>query len=69
MKKIGRLHVLTDTVLQNRFTALELAEMAISGGADTIQFRRKSGSTKELIKTATDIKRLCAKKRDDLHCQ
>ncbi|MCP4574673.1 MAG: thiamine phosphate synthase [Deltaproteobacteria bacterium] len=61
MKKIGRLHVLTDTVLQNRFSHLELTEQAISGGADTIQFRRKSGSTKELIEIAMAMKNLCSK--------
>ena len=62
MKKIGRLHVLTDTVLQNRFSHLELADLAISGGADTIQFRQKTGSTKALIETATAMKRVCAEK-------
>ena len=62
MKKIGRLHVLTDTVQQDHFTHLELAERAIDGGADTIQFRQKKGSTKELIETATEMKRLCAEK-------
>jgi len=62
MKTIGRLHVLTDTALQSRFTHLELTEMAISGGADTIQLRQKTGSTRELIKTATEMRRLCAKK-------
>lgn len=61
MKKIGRLHVLTDTVLQNRFSHLELTEQAISGGADTIQFRQKSGSTRELIQMAGRMKRLCAR--------
>jgi thiamine-phosphate pyrophosphorylase len=62
MKKIGRLHVLTDITLQNRFTHLELTEMAIDGGAHTIQFRQKKGSTRELIKTATAVRRLCASK-------
>lgn len=62
MKRIGRLHVLTDTVLQSRFTHLELAEQAILGGADTIQLRQKEGSTRELIKTAAEMRRLCAEK-------
>ena len=61
MKIIGKLHVLTDTVLQNRFSHLDLAERAISGGADTIQLRQKSGSTRELIQIADRIKRLCAR--------
>jgi len=62
MKKIGRLHVLTDTALQHRFTHLELTEMAIDGGARTIQFRQKKGSTRELITIATAMRRLCASK-------
>jgi thiamine-phosphate pyrophosphorylase len=62
MKKIGKLHVRPDAVLQNRFTHLELTKLAINGGADTIQFRQKEGSTRELIKTATEMRRLCAAK-------
>jgi thiamine-phosphate pyrophosphorylase len=60
MKKIGRFHVLTDTVLQSRFTHAELAGFAIAGGADTIQFRQKQGPTGELIEVARNVKRLCA---------
>ena len=59
-KKIGRLHVLTDTVLQSRFSHVELAAMAIAGGADTIQLRQKAGSTRDLIETALKMKRICA---------
>ena len=62
MKRIGRLHVLTDTTLQKRFTHLQLTEMAIHGGADTIQFRQKSGSTREMIEIATGMRRLCNEK-------
>ena len=62
MKTIGILHVLTDTVLQSRFSHVALTELAISGGADTIQFRQKDGSTKELIETATLMRRVCAEK-------
>lgn len=61
MKKIGRLHVLTDEVLQNRLTNLQLAELAIAGGADTIQLRQKMGSTRELIETARQIQSVCTK--------
>lgn len=60
MKKIGRLHVITDTELQDRYSHVELAEMAISGGADTIQFRQKGGSTRKMIETARDMQHLCA---------
>lgn len=58
MKHIGRLHVLTDTVLQSRFSHVELAKLAIKGGADTIQFRQKTGSTREMIEIARELKRM-----------
>ena len=60
MKKIGGLHVITDTTIQSRFTHPELAEMAIAGGADTIQFRQKDGSTRELIESAQAVQAVCA---------
>ena len=59
-KRIGKLHVLTDTELQSRFSHVQLTEMAIVGGADTIQFRHKKGSTREMIEIAQQMKRLCA---------
>jgi len=59
MKQVGKLHVLTDVVLQSRFSHIELTRLAIAGGADTIQFRQKSGSTREMIEIARQMKRLC----------
>ena len=59
MKQIGRLHVLTDTVLQSHFSHLELARMAIKGGADTIQFRQKIEATREMIEIVRQLKQLC----------
>ena len=59
MKNIGVLHVITDTTLQSRFTHAELAELAIKGGADTVQFRQKSGTTRELITTAQRMQTVC----------
>ena len=59
MKKIGRLHVITDVVLQDRFSHSALAQMAVAGGADTIQFRQKEGSTRALIETAIAMKHAC----------
>ncbi len=56
---VGSLHVLTDTVLQSRFSHLELARLALAGGAEVIQFRQKSGSTREMIATALAMKQLC----------
>jgi thiamine-phosphate pyrophosphorylase len=61
MKHIGRLHVLTDTQLQKRFSYIDLTEMAIRGGADAIQFRQKHGSTREMIGTACHMKELCSR--------
>ena len=59
MEKIGRLHVITDTTIQSRFTHAELAKMAIAGGADTVQFRQKDGSTRELIESAEAVQAVC----------
>ena len=59
MKPIGRFHVLTDTVLQTKFTHAELARFAIQGGADTIQFRQKEGATLHLIKSAQKTAETC----------
>ncbi len=61
MKKIGRFHVLTDTQLQDRFSHRELVELAITGGADTIQFRQKTGNTREMILAAREMQSLCRK--------
>ena len=59
MKNIGVLHVITDTTLQSRFTHVELAELAIQGGADTVQFRQKQGTTRELVATAAAMQKVC----------
>jgi thiamine-phosphate diphosphorylase len=39
--QIGRLHLLTDTQLQNRFSHLELVQFALEAGVPTIQYREK----------------------------
>ena len=61
MKKIGVLHVITDTTLQTRFSHPQLAEFAIEGGADTIQFRQKQGTTRVLIEIAQQMQEICRK--------
>ena len=61
VKKMGRLHVLTDICLQTHFSHVELAQLAIVGGADTIQFRQKDGSTREMIRVAERMQALCKK--------
>lgn len=57
---VGRLHVLTDTMLQTRFSHVELARLAIRGGADVIQFRHKDSATNQMIDTARQLKAVCA---------
>lgn len=53
MTDIGRLHVITDEVLQSRFTHVELAAAASAGGADVIQYREKRPtSTSEMIRVS-----------------
>lgn len=61
MKPIGRLHVLTDTVLQKNFSHSELTSLAVSGGVDTVQFRQKKGTTRDMIRTAQKMKSICEK--------
>lgn len=62
MKNIGVLHVITDTSLQTRFTHPQLAELAIQGGADTIQFRQKRGTTRELVDIAQQMQVICTRR-------
>ncbi|MBT8399794.1 MAG: thiamine phosphate synthase [Rhodothermia bacterium] len=57
--QIGRLHIITDFWFQQRYSHAELASMAISGGADTIQFRQKHGSTRHLLEEAQKTADLC----------
>lgn len=61
MKRIGKFHVVTDTLLQTCLSHVELAELAIAGGADTIQLREKGGSTREMIRAAEQMQALCTK--------
>jgi len=60
MKSIGRLHILTDVALQTRFSHTDLTRYAIKGGADTVQLRQKTGSTRDMITVAVEMKALCA---------
>ncbi|MEW6750567.1 MAG: thiamine phosphate synthase [Candidatus Latescibacterota bacterium] len=59
MNPIGRLHVITDTALQSRFTHAELAALAIQGGADTIQFRHKAAGLRELLEEGERVLAVC----------
>ncbi|HEY3250838.1 MAG TPA: thiamine phosphate synthase [Ignavibacteria bacterium] len=62
MKKIGRLCVITDTSIQKKYTHVDIAEMAIKGGADMIQLRAKEMGSSELINIAGTILKMCIKK-------
>ena len=46
---VGRLHVLTDFHFQQRLSHAGLAAAAVAGGADTIQFRQKAGTTRDRL--------------------
>ncbi|MDE2966945.1 MAG: thiamine phosphate synthase [Chloroflexota bacterium] len=57
---VGRLHVITDEVLQDRFSHVELAAAAAAGGADVIQYREKRQvSTKEMMRVAALMSLAC----------
>lgn len=57
---IGRLHVITDEVLQTRLSHAEIAELALSGGADVIQYREKRPlKTRELMAAAGAVAAAC----------
>lgn len=58
-KKIGRLHVITDFYLQQRYTHAAIAEQAIEGGADVIQFRQKRGGIRNKLIEARKVKAVC----------
>src|SRR5437899_1992452 len=57
--KVGRLHVITDTILQTRYSHAELASLAIGGGADTIQYRSKSQEVRTLLREAEEVREVC----------
>lgn len=57
---VGRLHVITDFRLQQRFDHAALAERAIAGGADTIQFRQKHGVVRNQLIAAQRVQEVCA---------
>jgi hydroxymethylpyrimidine/phosphomethylpyrimidine kinase len=57
----GRLHVITDQTLQQRHSHAVLAQMALDGGADTVQYRDKRDvPTAERVAVARELKRLVA---------
>ncbi|MCS6988311.1 MAG: thiamine phosphate synthase [Chloroherpetonaceae bacterium] len=60
-KPIGKLCVITDVVIQSRYSHLELCELAIRGGASVVQLRDKSASTRDLYALAVAMQLVCRK--------
>jgi len=58
-RPVPKFLVITDTTLQSRYTHAELAQRAIDGGADGIQFRQKTGSTAQMLRDAEAVRRVC----------
>jgi thiamine-phosphate pyrophosphorylase len=56
---VGRLHVITDYHLQQRLSHADLARLAIRGGADSIQFRHKHGTIRNMLISARATKQAC----------
>jgi thiamine-phosphate pyrophosphorylase len=57
---LGRLHVLTDTTRQERFSHAELARRALRGGASVVQFRQKSSPIRAKLRAARAVAHVCA---------
>lgn len=55
----GRLHVLTDTARQERFSHADLAQCALRGGAGAVQFRQKTGTVREKLRAARAVVKVC----------
>ena len=61
MTTLGRLHVITDEVIQDRFDHLSLARLALDGGATVIQYREKRPlADRARLAVAESLARLCA---------
>ena len=57
---VPRLHVVTDEAIQDRHGHVALAELAVAGGADCVQFREKRPrTTAELVQLAEGVVVAC----------
>jgi thiamine-phosphate pyrophosphorylase len=61
--KIGKLHVVTDTAVEQRFSHAQLAELAIAGGSDLIVYRQREGTIRAMIEEARAARDVCRRKR------
>ena len=60
-RSVPRLHVITDTSVQTRYSHADLARMAIDGGADGVQIRQKVGRVRDLLRQAESVCEVCAR--------
>jgi len=60
--RIGRLHVITDTTAQSRFSHEEIALLACQGGADVIQLRDKALARPAFADTARRVHEICRRR-------
>lgn len=62
MIRVGRLHILTDSELQGRWSHVDLARAAVENGADIVQYRHKRASTRWMIEEAIQLREACRRK-------
>ncbi len=60
-RPVPRLHVITDTVHQTRYSHADLARLAVDGGADGIQFRQKTGTLRDILRQAEETREVCGR--------
>ena len=59
---VPRLHVITDEVIQQCRTHQNIAQCAVNGGADAVQYREKRDLSQDLLfAVASDLKEICQK--------
>lgn len=57
---IPRLHVITDEILQNRYTHVELTRLCVDAGADGIQYREKREKPQsEHVQAVNAMRQIC----------
>lgn len=66
MLRIGRIHILTDTTLQQRHSHVELARMALQAGIPTVQYRRKDFVRAHHLAEVVEIAQLARQYRAQL---
>jgi thiamine-phosphate pyrophosphorylase len=62
VRRVGRLHLLTDSRIQSRWSHPELTGMACAGGAEVVQYRRKDASTLVMLREAAVLHEICRRR-------